>query len=128
MSQTLEILLAFDRFANTLCGGNSLATISGRVGRFADETRLEGTPSWYDFNNYWLLCEQCINWGFIPLGHVEHCNVAFEKERNVLHNKSGGLRRFLLSVIIIVTMGILGSTTRIFNIIKEKYVSKFKNR
>lgn len=91
------ILLQIDRIGNALCGGDHRATVSGRVGYFAQTKN----------NTYWLALEWLINKTFEPIDGPDHCAAAMRWERFNGYRRGNDVALVLLSVVVFVACAII---------------------
>jgi len=97
MSYIKNILIAIDQVGNAIAGGNPDATISGRIGYFANHSVT--VIRWY-----WIILQCIVDATFWPLDGPNHCHNSYHKDENenyvAVHST---LIAFILSFIIIST-------------------------
>ena len=104
MDFIFNIFFAADRLANTLTGGGALATISGRVGCFANQINAKS------FKWHWRCLEIIIDWAFYPIDGEDHCYDTARKEKGlgVVHKQGHLFARTLLLFIVPLACLIIG--------------------
>jgi len=118
MSWIQGVLIAIDQLGNAIAGGNPDATISARVGYFANEVDSH-------FKYYWKTMELIIDCAFLPIDGPKHCHNEYLKDKDH-HNEAGSdLIRAILGLIIIVFCVPIAVITRIYVLVFEE--AKFSN-
>jgi hypothetical protein len=94
MSWILAVLVAIDQLGNAIAGGNPDATISARVGYWA---QFAGQAhKWY-----WLILEKIIDFTFYPLDGPKHCYQNYLEEQDEAFQHGNDLAIAVLGLIII---------------------------
>lgn len=75
MSWILAVLVAIDQLGNAIAGGNPDATISSRVGYWAQFANA--AHKWY-----WLILQKIIDFTFYPLDGPRHCYQTYLEEKD----------------------------------------------
>lgn len=97
----LEILLGFDRLFNAVAGGDSRATISGRVGYFSKVKN----------SRYWRNLERIINYSFLPIDGPGHCQQAMKKDGHYRRGNDIGMAA--LSIFVVLGCVVICPITRV---------------
>lgn len=93
-----EVLISLDRVGNALSGGNSLCTISGRTGYYAQFSLM--SVRWF-----WVILEKVIDFAFYPIDGKGHCYQAFLKETDNEFYELNSFKALALFVLAVITCG-----------------------
>jgi len=94
-----SVLVAIDQLGNAIAGGNPDATISARVGYFANKDTCSIKERCYKY--YWQFLERVINVTFYLVDGPEHCLQEYQNDKEQKFKKGSDLMRLILSIIII---------------------------
>lgn len=95
MTWILAVLVAIDQLGNAIAGGNPDATVSARVGYWA---QFAGAMhKWY-----WLMLEKIIDFTFYPLDGPKHCYQNYLLEKDEVFQHGNDIAIAVLGLIIIV--------------------------
>jgi hypothetical protein len=99
MKYFFNVLVSTDQLGNTICGGNPDNTISARVGYFSQKPVMNMIK-----RGYWKSLEKVINFTFWPIDGPNHCQQAYEADKDeVFNDNNHDWARFLLSLVIVIT-------------------------
>lgn len=114
----INLFIAVDRLVNVIAKGHINATVSARVGFFANLARIEGGGS---RGLYWLALEKLINFAFLPVDGPNHCYRAMREEKYSEYSKGNDWARAWLAPIVIIFCGIFSVAIRVVVLIVPQW-------
>jgi len=119
MQWILNILIAIDQLGNAITGGNPDASISARVGYFANKKNIP-------FHNYWKVLEWVINFAFYPVDGPNHSLRTLQKDKCNKFIQGSDLAKAILGIFIIIVNIFIAIFLRIVVLVIPSWRYKIK--